>query len=161
MEGERQQIECDEQRGEVVLAVAETVFEIVATCLHDIERAVLDLPPRAASGGAFGGVLPIDRQVGDETVPVSDVTAGIGDLDLKPVDREGVLGVAERDSTDPAIPVADPGPTVFDAFRVALQHDAGDVFLNKRMRRGLADEQEVAPGGEAGPQYGLGGKQLV
>jgi hypothetical protein len=130
--------------------VAETVFEIVARGLQDVERPVLDLPPRAAASGAFGGVLPIDPQVGDETVPVSDVTGGISDLDLKPVDRDGVLGVAERNPDDSATPVANPGPAASDAFCVALQNDAGDVFPNKRMRRGLADEQEVASGGEDG-----------
>ena len=88
--------------------MAETVFEIVAAGLQDIERPILDLPACAATGGECGGVLPIDRQVGDETVPVSDFAAGVGDLDLQPVDRQGVLAVTERDPGDPAIPVREP-----------------------------------------------------
>lgn len=54
--GECNEIEDDEHGGEVVTAVAEIVFEVVAFGLQRIEGLVLD--PRLRGGGLFQRALP-------------------------------------------------------------------------------------------------------
>ena len=127
--------------------MAEAVLKVVATGFQNVERLVLDLPACAVTGGEFRDIFPRHRQVGDEAVPVSDLAGRIDDLDFEPVDRQGVLGVAQRNPGDPAIPVGDPGPAVVEALGVTFQRDTSDVLLDKGVRGGLADEQEVAVAG--------------
>src|SRR6478752_2573713 len=123
------------------------MLEVVTAGFQNVECFVLYLPACAATGGEFGDVLAGNREVGDKTVPVSDLAGGIGDFDFQPVDRQGVLGVAQRNPGDPTVPVGDPGPAVFHALGMTLQRDTGDVFLNKGVGGWFADEQEVTAGG--------------
>ena len=147
MKAEGQQIKYDKQSREVLFAMAETVLKVVTTGFQNVERLVLYLPACAATHGEFGDVLPGYRQVGDEAVPVSELAGRVNDLNFQPVDRQGILGVTQRNPGDSAIPMGGPGPAAFDALGETRQRDTGDVFLNKGMRGGLADEQEVAAGG--------------
>ena len=62
VEGECQQIEADQKRGQVLLSVAETVLEVIAAGLEHVEGLVLDLPSGATAGGEFGDVVASDRQ---------------------------------------------------------------------------------------------------
>ena len=57
--------------------------------------------------------------------------------------------------------MSNPFTAAFDADDMARQVDAGDVFLNQRMRGRLAHEQEVASLGEHGLAHRLVGKQIV
>src|SRR5208337_703988 len=54
VEGEGQQVECDEDIGEGLLAVPEAVLEVVSAGLEDVEGLVLYLPARPSAGGQFG-----------------------------------------------------------------------------------------------------------
>ena len=96
MEGKRQQIECNQQGGQVLLAVPEAMFKVVAIVLQDVERLVLDLPAGAAAGGQFGNGVTGDRQVGDKSVAVCDLAGDVAYLDLEPVDLERVATVPQR-----------------------------------------------------------------
>jgi hypothetical protein len=60
VEGERQEIECHEKGGKVLLAVTVAVLEVIAASLESIERLVLDLPSGAATGGQFGDIVTVD-----------------------------------------------------------------------------------------------------
>src|SRR5260221_1396701 len=94
MQGEGEEVEDHEDGRERRLAVAEVVLEVVAVVLENVEALVLDLPARPAAGREFGDVIPVDREVGDEAVAVGQLALGVGDLDLQPVDRHGVIGTS-------------------------------------------------------------------
>ena len=91
MEGEGQEVEAGEDGGEVLLAVSEVVFEIVAAVLEDVEGLVLDLPAGAAAGGEFDDVVGADGQIGDPAVAVGGLAPGVDNPDLDRVERGGVF----------------------------------------------------------------------
>jgi len=84
MEGEGQQVEAGEYGSQVLLAVAEVVFEVVAVVLEGVEGLVLDLPSGAAAGGEFDDVVGTDGQIADPAVAVGGLALGVEDLDLEP-----------------------------------------------------------------------------
>src|SRR3954471_11164328 len=96
VDGERQQVQADQDGGEVLLAVSEAVLEVVALGLEHVERLVLDLPSRPATGGQFDDGTGADRQIGDAAVAIRRLAPGVDDLDREPVDPERVLAVAQR-----------------------------------------------------------------
>ena len=59
--GEGEQVERGERHGQIVLAMPEVVFKLVAVVFQDVEAFVLDLPPCAAANGDLGGVALGDR----------------------------------------------------------------------------------------------------
>ena len=145
----------------MLLAVTEAVFEIVAVVLQDVEGLVLDLPPRPPAGGQVGDRIAPDRQVSDEAVAVGDVSGGVADLDLEPVDLECVAAVAQRHLGQPAEPVRDPFAATFDPHAVGRQFNPGDVFPDQRVRCRLAGEHEVAACGLDRFAHRLVGEQVV
>src|SRR5271170_2950420 len=66
VEGEGQQVEGGEDGGQVLLAVAEIVFEVIALVFQGIEAFVLDLPACPAAGRQCDDGVAIGGQVGDE-----------------------------------------------------------------------------------------------
>ena len=91
MDSEGKKVQGDEDGGKVQLAMTEAVLKVVSLGLENIEGFVLDLPAGATAGGEFGDILGSDREVGDEAVVVGDFAGGVENLDLEPVDDEGVL----------------------------------------------------------------------
>ena len=70
-EGVREQgehVHGGEQRGEMFLAVAEVMLQMIALGFERVVVFVLDLPACAAGGDEGGGVLVGDRPVGDESI---------------------------------------------------------------------------------------------
>jgi hypothetical protein len=57
---------------------------MIAVGLENVERLVLDLPPRPAAGGEFNDRVRTDRQIGDEAVAIRRLAPGVDDLDVKP-----------------------------------------------------------------------------
>ena len=100
MPGEGEHVERGERHGQIILAMPEVVFELVAVVFQDVEAFVLDLPPRAAAGGDLGDVALGDRQRSDEGRLVFDVALGAQNLEADPVDQHGVLAVAQRNLVD-------------------------------------------------------------
>ena len=64
VDGEGQKIEGGEQHGEVLFAVAEIMFEMIAVVFQDVEALVLDFPARPGAGGYLGDVLARDIERG-------------------------------------------------------------------------------------------------
>jgi hypothetical protein len=82
---EPEQVHGRQRRRQILLAVAEVVFEIVTLGLERIEALVLDLPSRSSTG-QFGYVGSANGQIGDEAVAVGGFACRLDDLDLEPVD---------------------------------------------------------------------------
>ena len=81
MEGEGQQVEGGEDGGQVLLAVAEIVFEVIALCFQDVEAFVFDFPARPSAGGQFDDGVGVGGQVSDEAVAVGHLAGGVADVD--------------------------------------------------------------------------------
>src|SRR4051812_27316603 len=146
MDGEGQQVQADQDSGEILLAVSEAVLKVVALVLQNVERLVLDLPPGPATGGKFDDSVGTDRQIGDEAVAIGGLAAGVDDLDLEPVDDERIAPVAQRDIMEPAIAMDEALLAALEGLLQPRQIGTGQVFLDQRMRRRLADEDEVPAG---------------
>ena len=82
------------KHGEMLLAVAEVMFEVVAVGLKDVEAFVLDLPACPGAGHDLGNGIGCDGQRGHEGAGLGDLALGVGDAD--PVDQHGVATVAQR-----------------------------------------------------------------
>src|SRR3954463_9834721 len=143
MEGESEQVQGDEHGGKIDFPMPKVVFEIVSVVLRNIEAFVLDLPTRPATGGQFGHRVGADLEVGDEAVAVGDGAGGIDDLDHQPVDDQGVGIAAQRDVRKPAVAVVEALTPALDLMGQGRQFDAGEIFLDRLVGRGLAHEQEV------------------
>src|SRR5208282_4252369 len=90
VEGEGQQVEGGEDGGQVLLAVSEIVFEVIALCFQDVEAFVFDLPARPSAGRQFDDGVAVGGQVSDEAVAIGHLAGGVANLDHQPVDRHGV-----------------------------------------------------------------------
>ena len=91
-----------EQHGEVLFAVAEIMFEMIAVIFEDVEALVLDLPSRPGASRDLGDIL---RQTLSEVTkaPSSCVSLGVADGDADPIDGEGVLAITQRRARKPAV----------------------------------------------------------
>src|SRR4051812_13481241 len=77
MECEGEQVHGGEHHGEVLLAVAEVVLEVVAVGLEDVEAFVLDLPSGPSAGHDLGDGVAGDGQRGHESAAVRDLALGV------------------------------------------------------------------------------------
>src|SRR5271165_3000505 len=68
MDREGQQVQAHQDGCEIFLPVSETVFKVVTLVLQEVERLILDLPPRPTTGGEFDDSVGTNRQIGDEGV---------------------------------------------------------------------------------------------
>jgi len=84
MDGEGQQVQAHQDRGEILFPVSEVVLKVVALVLQNVEGLVLDLPPGPATGGKFDDGIGTDRQIGDEAVAVGGLAASVDDLASRP-----------------------------------------------------------------------------
>ena len=96
MHGEGQQVHGGEQHSEVLFAVAEIMFEMIAVVFEDVEALVLDFPTCPGAGGDLGDGLARDLERGDEGALVGRFALGVADGEADPIDAEGVLTVAQR-----------------------------------------------------------------
>src|SRR5712691_3267365 len=159
--GEGEKVQGHEDGGELPLSVTEAVFDVVSLGLENVEGFVLDLPARTTAGGKFGNIVGADRKVGDEAVAISDFALGVDDLDLEPVDEDGIIAAAERDVADPAVAEDGLFLAALDHLLVGRKVDPGGVFGDQRMRRWLADEDEMAAELAHGLAEGLAGEQVI
>jgi len=93
---EGQKIHGGEQHGEVLLAVAEIMFKMIAVVFEDVEALVLDFPSRPGAGGDLRHILARDFERGDEGAVVGGFPLGVADGEADPIDVERVLAVAQR-----------------------------------------------------------------
>src|ERR1700730_3187154 len=78
-----------------------------------------------------------------------------------PVDRRGVLAVAQRNSGDPAIAARLHRLALADGFDVALGFGAVDEVVERLVRGFLAGEDEIIAGVRQHGDDGLAGGELV
>ena len=159
--GEGEKVQGDEDGGEVPLSVTEAVFDVVTLGLENVEGFVLDLPARTTAGGKFGNIVGADRKVGDEAVAISDLALGVDDLDLEPVDEDGIMAAAQGYVADPAVAEDGLFLAALDHLLAARKVDPGGVFGDQRMRRWLADEDEMAADVQHRLAERLAGEQVV
>ena len=70
---------------------------------NDVERLVLDLPLGPVAGSKSDDGIGSDRQISDEVVAIRRFPLGVEDLDLEPVDFQGVLAITQRHVMQPAV----------------------------------------------------------
>ena len=101
--GEGEEVEGGERHGQIGLAMAEIVFELVAVVFQDVEAFVLDLPPGAAAGDGLGDGALGDRQRGDQGRLVFDLALGVESPDLirgsKPIQLTSTASLPSRRGT--------------------------------------------------------------
>ena len=119
------------------------MIEVVAFGFQGVEAFVLDLPARPAASCQFDHGVAIDGQIGDEAVAIGHLVGGVAYLDHQPIDRHGVGAVAQRHVAYPTIGMGESLPAVLDPLCQFRKFDPGQVFLDGRMGRRLADEQEM------------------
>ena len=95
MPQERQEIQAGEDCRQLLLAVTQVVFEMVALGLEGVVVLVLDLPAGPPGSDQAGDVGLVDRPVGDPGVVIDRVALGVGDADFAPVDLESVLALGQ------------------------------------------------------------------
>ena len=161
---EGQDVHRRQQRGEMLLAVAEVVFEVIALGLERVVVLVFDLPPGAARGDDRGHVLLGDFEVGHPTVAVNDFAVVVGHGHFAPVDLQGVLAFGQRNRVGVAIGIGvEVGPD-FDARVYGAQLgplQQVDPVVERGMGVGLADEDEVKAVQQGAPAKGLMGVNVI
>src|SRR5258708_16174536 len=103
MEGEGGEVEDGEDRGQMMLAVAEIVLEVVALGFHRIEAFVLDFPARSATSCQFDDIVAGDRQVGEEAVSIGPRAGGIAAFDHHPIHPPPLPTAPHRPTSPPSI----------------------------------------------------------
>src|SRR5208283_2137231 len=102
-----------------------------------------------------------DREICDEAVVVGPLSLVVEDLDGEPVDRDGVLGGAQRHCGEPAVDGCGALAAFAGGLAMLLQFGAMEIFGDGPMGSRLAGEDEVAAGVLDGGNDGLAGKQVV
>jgi len=166
VQAEGQQVHRQQQAGEMLLAVTEVVFQVIAPVLEHVVVFVLDLPARPPGGHQPGHVVGADDPVGDEGVAVFDLPVGVGDGQFAPVDFEGVVAVGQRHAMGPAIVVVFPAVDfAFDAQFQGGQRAARFQSFNPGSQMGVgsgfAGEQEMEAVQEHLAAEGLVGVEIV
>ena len=92
---------------------------------------------------------------------VGPLSLVVEDLDGEPVDRDGVLGGAQRHRGEPAVDGSGALAAFADCLVMLLQFGAMEIFGDGLMGSRLAGEDEVAAGVLDGGNDGLAGKQVV
>ena len=134
VEGERKQIEGNQNAGQGLLAVSKVVLKIVSVGLEHVEGLVLDLPASPAAGGKLGDGIGRDRKIGDEAVVIGPLSLGIESLDGEPVDRDGIVRGAQRHGVEPAVDGRGALAAFADGLAMLLQFGALQVFGDGLMR---------------------------
>ena len=145
---EGQQVQRRQQRGQVLLAVSEIVFEMIALRFEHVVVFVFDLPTRAPGGDPPGHGVRRELPVGDLGVVLKHFPGVIRHRQVAPVDRQSVVRIDQRHRVGPAINVLFPpvglalGPQR-ERVQIAARHERFHPLREVRMRRGLAGEQEM------------------
>ena len=90
IEVESQEIEHHQHAGQGFLSMAEIMLQVVSVVFQDVERFILDLPARAATGGE----VRRDLQIGDNTIEIRPFSLRVLDFDGEPIHRQRVIRVA-------------------------------------------------------------------
>src|SRR5256885_4662075 len=150
MEQEGQQIEAEHCRREILLAVAEVMFEMVALGLEHVVVFVFNLPPSTPGLGHLGHVRHTETVIGDKGVVIELFARfGIDHGHLDPIDRERWLPVLQQDILDEVIAdhfrQATLPVTLFILGDCTLGLPKGQAFIKLGMRGRLTHQDKVEP----------------
>jgi len=95
MKEEGQDVEGSEQGGEMLLAVAEIVFQIVTLRLEGVVILVFHLPPGPSGLNHLGHGVIGKGVAGDKGVVVSHPTVRTAHREFTPVHPQGILPISE------------------------------------------------------------------
>ena len=98
MEQQGQQVEAEQKRRQILLAMTNVVLQMIALRLEHIVVFVCDLPAPPTRLGHRHHVLGGQAMIGDTAI-VREWFArfGIDDRDLEPIDRHGIVTPAQED----------------------------------------------------------------
>ncbi len=165
VEQKSEQVEADQGRGEMVVAVTEVVFQVIALGFQRVVVFILDFPAGAAGGDEFDNSVGGNRRVGDPGVAIAFMAVGIGGDKLAPVDRQRGLAIAQRQVVGEFVGV-DFTATPFaagdlDLFDMASLAQSVQPFIQQLVGAGLAHEDKIEARGQGGFAQRLVGVQIV
>ena len=144
---EGQEVQGGEQRGQMPLAMAKVVFEMIALGLHDVVAAVLDVPAGPAGLGEPRDAICRDDMGGDPGVVVDRPALAIRGGELEPVDLQGVVPVAQGNVAQETIGVGEDLAALTPDDPVGCEETGAgaalDPFGERGVRGGLAHEEEI------------------
>ncbi len=148
MEQEGQQIETEHRRREILLAVAEVMFEMVALGLKHVVVFVFNFPPSTTGLCHLCHILRTETVIGDKGVVIELLARfGIDHGHLDPIDRECVLTVLQQDIIDEAIAChfrqATLPATLFILGDGTLRLPKGQAVIKLGMRVRLTHQDKV------------------
>src|SRR5215471_21651737 len=101
MEQKGEKVEAEQKRGEVLLAMAKMVLQMVPFGLEHVVIFVFDLPAPTSCVGYGCNVVRAQAMIGDKAVVIQLFTRfGIDHGDLAPIDRPGIVPTTQEDVID-------------------------------------------------------------
>jgi len=161
---EGQDVHRGQQRGQMLLAMAEVVFEVVALGLEGVVVLVFDFPPGASRGDDGGYVLVGDFEIGDKAIEIDHLAVMVGHRHFAPVDLEGIVAFGQRHAVGVTVGIgvevgADLDPRRDGAQVRPLQQV--DPVVERGVGVRLADEDKVKALQLGAPAKGLVGVNVV
>ena len=95
MEEEGQKVQGGEQGGQMLLAMAEIVFEVVALRFEGVVILVFHFPPGSSGLNNLSYGVIGDGVGGDESILVSHPTVRTAHRDFTPVHQQGIIPISE------------------------------------------------------------------
>jgi hypothetical protein len=148
MEKKRQQIEAEQKRCQVLLAMAKVMLNMIAFGFEHGIVFVLNLPAPAACLCDLQDVFGTQAMIGDKAVVIELLTCfGMDRGHLEPIDDQGPFATLQKDLVKIAIP-RDGGETAtpaacFQLLDGIIRLPKGQALLERGMGIGLAHKDEV------------------
>lgn len=161
-----QQVHCRQEAGEMLFAVTEVVFQMIAPVFEHVVVFVFNLPARPAGSHQPGHVVGAEEPVGDVTVAVKHRALGVGDGQLAPVDLQGIGSLSQRHAVGPLIVVIFPAVALafdprFEGVQVAAFFQGVHPFGQIGVGVGFAGEEKMEVMQQHLPAEGLMGVKIV
>src|SRR5215471_2565210 len=98
MEQKGQQVKAEQKRRQILLAMTKVVLQVVPLGLEHVVVFIFDLPASTTRLSNRHHVVRCQAMIGDTAIVVELLTrSGIGDGDLEPIDRQGIVPTAQED----------------------------------------------------------------
>jgi len=148
MEQKGEKVEAEQKRGEVLLAMAKIVFQMVPFGLEHVVLFVFDLPAPTSCVGHGCDVVRAQAMIGDKAVGIPLCTRfGLDHCDLGPIDQQGIVPTTQEDVIDVTIPcpcreAAVPSPS-FPLGHAVVGLPEGQALIELGMGSRLARQDEM------------------
>ena len=165
LHGEGEQVEDQENRGQVFGAMPEIAVKVISIVFKYVEALVLDLPAGTPAFGDLPHIVAVDRQVGHPGKALPDLAAGrLWDLVADPGHPEGPGTGADGNILEPSVAVDPPRDLPLaggDGAAQRLHRAPGQLLMEHLVACRPGGEDEAGPGPEDGIADGLAGEQVV